>query len=73
MKEKFPVGSSYSELEFFLLKDGFSNLQTSESLNENRFYFRWRPIPWLGNFSNYGIAVAGQYDENSKIVRLVVN
>lgn len=68
VKEKFPIGSSYSELKTFLLKDGFKELDHAE---QNRFYFRWRPIPWLGNFSNYTVIVVGEYDENLEIVELI--
>ena len=67
IKEKFPVGSNYSNLKDFLKSDGFENFQTSEHLESNSFYFRWNGFTGI-----YAVVVTGSYDESSRITELHV-
>ncbi len=73
IEERFPVGSSYSDLEDFLLEDGFRSSQNPDDLAENRFYFRWNANNLTNGFTDYAVVVAGNYDEGLKITDIEVN
>jgi hypothetical protein len=67
--KKFPIGSSYSELKFFLGNQGFNEAKDPANLTENKFYFFW----WANNLVNYKIVVHGSYDHEQKISEININ
>lgn len=39
IKELYPPGSKYSDLEAFLIEDDFLKAESQEDIEQNRFYF----------------------------------
>ena len=69
IKKNFPVGSSYLELSKYLTNIGFWKSNLSEDINKNHFYFKWS----ANNLANYEAVVAGYYDLNLKITKIIVH
>jgi hypothetical protein len=64
--EKFPIGSTYTDLKKFLKNQGFNEAKDPEHIKRNKFYFFW----WANNVSNYKIVVQGSYDHEQKILKI---
>lgn len=73
MKEKFPIGSNLSELETFLIEDSFKLSQNPEDLAARRFYFKWESSNLTNGFTDYGVVVAGYYDDDFEITEIFIN
>ncbi|MGD1856073.1 MAG: hypothetical protein ACFB2W_17670 [Leptolyngbyaceae cyanobacterium] len=70
MQEKFPLGSDFYELEQFLIQQGFT--KTVDEPREEDFFFVfvwWYPVSLK---QGAGVSVGGKYDQQSRIVELVV-
>jgi hypothetical protein len=68
IENTFTVGSNYSNLEHFLLEQGFKRSKHPDHLERGKFSFFW----WANDIGNYKIAVTGRYDSASKITEIDV-
>lgn len=68
IREKFPPGSDYHELERYLEERDFSRTLIREEGDKTKFIFRWRsPILYI-----HYVGIIGWYDENLEIVEVSV-
>ena len=67
--ERFPSGTNFNELEFFLVsREKFVRAKAPEYNKENNFLFIWSST----SLTSYRVIVRGQYDEDLKIMEIEV-
>ena len=69
IQEMFPIGSEFYKLEQFLIQQGFTKTVDKPEEEDFFFVFSWS---YSISLKNSRIAVGGKYDQQSRIVELVV-